>query len=87
MAENKQTHPYSFTCENNTLTVKGVSKVIEITEKEAQLQLHSDTLLVKGSGINLTRLDKEQGVVAMDYSRLSSLSFRQSGVNLKGLFR
>lgn len=78
---------YSLCCDNNLLTVKGVSKVIEITDKEAQLKLASNTLYVKGGGINITRLDKEQGAVALEFTSLSSLSFRQSGVNLKGLFR
>ena len=86
MSETKQTQPYSIHCENNALTINGVTKVIEITEREAQLKLQADTLVVKGSGISLTRLDKDKGVVAMDYSRLSSLSFR-SGTSLKGLFR
>lgn len=86
MAE-KEKQPYSLCCENNVLTVKGVSKLIEVTEREAQLQLSATTLLVKGSGVNLTRLDKEQGVVALEYAALTSLTFRQSGLNLKGLFR
>ena len=73
--------------QNKTLTITGVSKVIEITDKEAQLKLDSTTLTVKGSGINITRLDKDQGVVAVDYSAITSLSFRQGSVGLKGLFR
>lgn len=88
MTENKQpTQPYSMTLDGNSLTVKGVSKVVEVTEREAQLTLSSTTLIIKGEGINITRLDNEQGVVALQYTRLSSLSFRQVGVNLKGLFR
>ena len=86
MAE-KEKQPYSLCCENNTLTIKGVTKVIEISDKEAQLNLSANTLFVKGSGINITRLDKEQGVVVLDYVSLTSISFRQSGVNFKGLFR
>lgn len=86
MAE-KEKQPYYLCCENNSITIKGVEKVIEITDKEAQLKLHANTLIVKGNGINITRLDKEQGVVAVDYSSLSSISFRQGGMSLKGLFR
>ena len=85
MAE-KQTQPYSLHCENNALTVKGVSKVIEITEREAQLKLVSTTLVIKGEGVNITRLDNEQGVVELQYSRLGSLTFR-TAASLKGLFR
>lgn len=85
--QEKETQTYSFCCENNLLTVNGVTKVVEITDKEAQLKLRSNTMLVKGGGINITKLDKDKGVVAMEYTQLSSVSFRQSGVNLKGLFR
>lgn len=83
----KEKQPYSFNCENGVLTVKGVNKVVEITDKEAQLKLSSNTLTVKGAGINITRLDKEQGVVALEYSSLASLSLHSGGVGLKGLFR
>lgn len=85
MAE-KQIQPYSLHIENNVLTVKGVDKVIEITEREAQLKLASTTLAVKGEGINITRLDNEQGTVSLQYSKLSSLLFK-SAASLKGLFR
>lgn len=87
MSDNKSTQQYSVLCENNVLTVKGVKQVVEVTEREAQFKLYANTLVVKGSGLNITRLDKDQGVVAMEYSSLSSLSFRQSGMSVKGLFR
>lgn len=86
MAE-KEKQTYSLCCEHNVLTVKGVTQVIEIAEREAQLKLISNTLFIKGNGLNVTKLDKEQGVVVMEYSSLSSLAFRNSGVSFKGLFR
>ena len=78
---------HSFSFDNNVFTVKGVVQVVEISEKEAVFKLENNTLTVKGSGINVTKLDREQGVVVLDVSTLSSLTYRQSGVNLKGLFR
>lgn len=87
MADNKSIQPYSIVCEHNSLTVKGVKQVVEVTEREAQFKLASNMLIVKGGGLNITRLDKDQGVVVIDYASLSSLSFRQNGINIKGLFR
>ncbi len=88
MSETKQTQPYVIHCENNLLTVSGVAKVIEITEREAQLKLTSTTLSVKGDGINITSLNNDKGVVTLQYSLLSSLSFKGTGtVGLKGLFK
>ena len=78
---------HSFSFDNNVLTVKGVQQVVEISEKEAILKLEKNTLTVKGSGINVTKLDKEQGVVVLEVATLSSLTYRQSGINIKGLFR
>lgn len=88
MSEAKQqTQPYSLHVENNVLTVNGVTKVIEVTDREAQFKLSSAVLTVKGDGLNITRLDNDKGVVALQYARLSSVSFRNGGQGLKGLFR
>ena len=78
---------HSFSYDNNVLTVKGVAQVVGISEKEAIFKLESNTLTVKGSGINVTKLDREQGVVVLEVSTLSSLTYRQSGISIKGLFR
>ena len=78
---------HSFTFDNNTLTVKGVQQVVEISEKEAIFKLENNTLTVKGSGLNVIRLDKEQGVVVLEVSALTSLMYRQGGLSIKGLFR
>ena len=83
----QQTQPYSIHCENNALTVNGVTKVIEVTDREAQLKLGSTVLTVKGDGVNITRLDNDKGVVSLQYTRLSSLSFRNGSLSLKGLFK
>lgn len=83
----KEKQAYSLCCENNVLTVRGVKQVVEISEKEAQLKLHDNTLSIRGGGLNVVKLDKEQGVVVMEYGSLSSLTFRQGGMTLKGLFR
>ena len=78
---------HSFCFDNNVLTVKGVVQVVEISERQAVFKLENNTFTVKGNGLNVTKLDKEQGVVVLGVTSLSSLSYRQSGVSIKGLFR
>lgn len=78
---------HSLNLDNNLLTVKGVTQVVSISDREAQLKLANNTLTVRGSGLNVVKLDKEQGVVVMETTSVSSLVYRQSGLNLKGLFR
>ena len=82
---NDKQHSFSF--DNNVLTVKGIAQVVEISEKEAIFKLENNTLTVKGTGLNVTRLDREQGVVVLDVTGLSALTYRQSGMSIKGLFR
>ena len=79
---------HSVNFENNTLTVKGVEQVVEISEKEAQFKLADSALTVKGSGLNVTKLDKEQGVVVLEVGALSHLTYRAHALSgIKGLFR
>ena len=85
MAERELQH--SLVYDKNTLTVRGIQQVVEISEKEAQFKLSNSTLFVRGSGLNVTKLDKEQGVVVLEVTSLASLNYRQGGMSLKGLFR
>ena len=78
---------HTFCFDNNTLTVKGVKQVVAISDKEATFKLETNTLTVRGSGLNVTKLDKEQGVVVLEAATLSSLAYKASGLNIKGLFR
>ena len=82
----EQSHSFSF--DNNILTVKGVAQVVEIAEKQSLLKLSdNNTMTIKGSGLNVTKLDKEQGVVVMEVNTLTSLSYHQGGLGIKGWFR
>ena len=79
---------HSLTFDNHLLTVKGVEQVVAISDKEAVFKLSDNTLTVKGSGLNVTKLDKEQGVVTLEVSQLSSISYRAHALSgIKGLFR
>ena len=79
---------HSLIFDNHLLTVKGVEQVVAISEKEAQFKLSDNSLTVKGSGINVTKLDKEQGVVAMEVTQLTSITYRAHALGgIKGLFR
>lgn len=78
---------HSLRYENGLLTVCGVMQVISISEKEAEFKLENGLFVVRGSGLNVTRLDKEQGVVALEAKAVSSMTYRNGGFNLKGLLR
>lgn len=84
MAEQK----HSLIFDNNTLTVKGVAQVVQISEKEATFKLADQTLTVKGNGLNVVKLDKEQGVVVLEVSSIQSITYRANALSgIKGLFR
>ena len=79
---------HSLIFDNKTLTVKGVEQVVAISDKEAQFKLADKTLIVKGSGLNVTKLDKEQGVVVLEVEQISSITYRANALSgIKGLFR
>ena len=77
---------HSLHWENNVLEINGVVQVVEVDEKEGQFKLESSTLIVKGSGLNIVKLDKDQGVVVLEVKTITSIGYKQ-GVSLKGLFR
>lgn len=78
---------HSLSVQNNILTVNGVEKVVEICDREVQLKLAQNTLYVKGTGLNVVKLDREQGVVQMETKSLQSLTYRQNSLGVKGFFR
>ena len=79
---------HSLIFENNSLTVKGVEQVVAISEKEATFKLPNDTMTVNGSGLNVTKLDKEQGIVVLEVTQITSITYRAHALSgIKGLFR
>ena len=79
---------HSLIFDNKMLTVKGIEQVVAISDKEAQFKLSDNSLTVKGSGLNVTKLDKEQGVVVLEVGSLASITYRAHALGgLKGLFR
>ena len=79
---------HSLIFDNHSLTVKGVEQVVAINDKEATFKLSANTLAVKGNGLNVTKLDKEQGVVVLEVSSITSITYRASALSgIKGLFR
>lgn len=73
--------------DNNVLTIKGIKRVVEIGERQAKFGLDGETLTVKGAGLNVVKLDREQGVVLLEVKTLASLAWRKGALSLKGLFR
>ena len=74
----------SFAYDGKTINIVGVVRV-QISEKECVFRLDGQTLAVKGDGLNVVRLDKERGEVALETDKLSSVTYR-GGATLKGLF-
>ncbi len=83
MAESAKT---SFSFDNNVLTLRRVTQVVEISERQAVLKT-SETFTVRGSGLNVIKLDKDQGVVVLEVKTLDSISLRRGAASIKGLFR
>ena len=75
----------SFAYDGKTINIVGVVRVVQISEKECVFRLDGQTLAVKGDGLNVVRLDKERGEVALETDKLSSGTYR-GGATLKGLF-
>lgn len=84
MSEKNTQHSFSF-C-NGLFTVNGVVQVLEISEKEAQFKLDGTVMTVKGSGLNVVKLDRDSGTVQLETSSLQSVTYR-AAASLKGLFR
>lgn len=78
---------HSLAYDNNILTIRGVTHVVSITDKEAEFKLDKNVLVVRGSGLNVTKLDKEQGVVVLETGALHSIAYRNGGFSFKGLLR
>ena len=79
--------PHSLTYVNNLLTISGVQQVLEVSATTAQLKLSDQTLTVRGTGLNIVKLDKAEGVVQLETQRVQQLTYRQGGTGLKGLFK
>lgn len=79
--------PHSLSYSNGVITVNGVVKVVSVSEKEAQFKLSESLLFIKGSGLNVTKLDREQGLVQLEAGNVQSFTYRQGGLSFKGLFR
>lgn len=77
---------HSLHFESESLTINGILQVVEMDEKEARFKLEGSTLCVKGSGLNIVKLDKEQGNVLLQVKTLTSVTYKQT-IGIKGLFR
>lgn len=87
MPEKTTERSHSLNYCNNILSVCGVVSVLEISEREAQLKLSRATLCIKGSGLNVIKLDREQGTLQLETQSVSQMVYRQNGLGLKGIFK
>lgn len=87
MAE-KIDRPHSLNYSNNLLTICGIVQVIEVSATTAQFKLAAQTLVVRGTGLNIVKLDKAEGVVQLETQHVQQIVYRQGGVTgFKGLFK
>lgn len=77
---------HSLHFQDGTLTVTGVVQVVEVDEHDARLKLDGSTLCIKGNGLNIVKLDKDQGTLVLQVKTLNSATYKQT-VGIKGLFR
>lgn len=82
----EKTSKHSLLFRDGRLVIGGVLQVTELSDKQAVFKLEGSVLTVRGSGLNIIKLDKEQGAVELEVATLGSAVYRQGGV-LKGLFR
>ncbi len=87
MSEKTMERAHSLTYCNNVLSICGVAAVLEISEREAQLKLSHCTLSIKGTGLNVVKLDREQGTVQLETQSVSQMVYRPNGPSLKGIFK
>lgn len=89
MPEKPSAKSHSLTFSNNILTVSGIVSVTEISENEACLKLFECVLTIRGSGLNVIKLDREQGTAQLETQSVSQIIYRHGALKggLKGLFR
>lgn len=75
-----------LTYQEDVVTIGGVSKVEQISPKEARFRLADLTLTVKGDGLNLLSLNQERGSVVLQATFVQSFTYHKAG-GIKGLFK
>ena len=72
----------------NTLSVWGVKKVESVTDRQAVL-VADGKMVIKGVGLNVSKLDLDAGSIVVVYHTLESLSFGtdRGKLSLKGLLK
>lgn len=70
------------------ITLSGVTEVISLTDGEAIIDTDKGRLVIKGKGLSLSKLDREQGKMSMSSEFVGSLVYGagKKPFNLKTLF-
>lgn len=79
--------PHSLNYQGNLLTICGVAQVVEVSATTAQFKLNGCTLVLRGTGLNIVKLDKAEGIVQLETQHVQQITYRQGGTGLKGLFK
>ncbi|MBQ9706991.1 MAG: hypothetical protein IJV78_03775 [Clostridia bacterium] len=80
-----QQHSISYSA--SVLTLQGVTKVNQITPTEGIFTTEESTVVVKGTDLNIAKLDNQSGCVVLQVATLISITYRSKSAGLKGLFR
>lgn len=78
---------HSLTYSAGSLTLQGVTKVNSITPTEGVFSTEEGTVVVKGTEVNIVKLDNQSGCVVLQTATLGSITYKPKSVGLKGLFR
>lgn len=70
----------------NELSVTGVSKVNSATEKQINLVINNEQLIIFGMNLHVNKLDIEQGIVEI-VGTVDSIKYSKSNAIKEGFFK
>lgn len=88
MAEISKRHTL-FLDGNKKVSISGVESVNSIFDKEVEVTLSDRRLVIKGAGLNASKLNVEEGTLSVEGEEISSVNYFAKGqkLSLKRLFK
>lgn len=74
---------------NKKVSISGVESVNSIFEKEVEVTLAGHRLVIKGTGLNASKLNVEEGTLSVEGEEISSVNYYAKGqrLSLKRIFK
>lgn len=74
---------------NKKVSIRGVESVNSIFDKEVEVALSDRRLVIKGSGLNASKLNVEEGTLSIEGEEISSVNYYANSqkLSLKRLFK